>query len=182
VPGSRRCSSFGPGSCSRVRVFGEGEGGNVTRLLKALRLGLFVFAGNRQVRKSGIYVKELCAAMWWLHQKQAARPPALCVANMSMNPGPTLGEYVEAIRSVGRYRAITPQIPASLLLGASALIAAAGKPFGAFKTLRPERVRKTLRANNVVPQRLADEGYAFRFSLTQAFQDWREACPGDWGY
>jgi GlcNAc-P-P-Und epimerase len=161
-------------------VFGEGEGGNVTRLIRAMRLGLFAFAGNRDVRKAGIYVKELCQAMWWLHQRQASKPAAACVANLSMNPGPTLGEYVDAIRSVGRYRAWTPEVPARVLLVAATLFSAIGKPFGLFKALHVDRVRKTLRSNNIVPQLLADEGYLYRFSLNQAFLDWLEECPADW--
>jgi len=44
-------------------VFGAGEGGNVSRLIKAYLKGYFFYMGNQQTRKSGTYVKELCHAM-----------------------------------------------------------------------------------------------------------------------
>lgn len=45
-------------------VFGPGEGGNVTRLIKAVIHRYFFFMGNESTRKAGVYVKELCNAMW----------------------------------------------------------------------------------------------------------------------
>jgi nucleoside-diphosphate-sugar epimerase len=44
-------------------IFGEGEAGNVTRLLHALQRGYFFYGGNRQTLKPGGYVKELCHAL-----------------------------------------------------------------------------------------------------------------------
>ena len=51
-------------------VFGPGEGGNVSRMIKAVLHRYFFYMGNAQTRKAGIYVKELCHAMIWVLQKQ----------------------------------------------------------------------------------------------------------------
>ncbi len=44
-------------------VFGPGEEGNVTRLVRSVVKGYFVYMGNRKTRKAGGYVKELCRAI-----------------------------------------------------------------------------------------------------------------------
>ena len=41
-------------------VFGPGEGGNVTRLVRSLVNGYFFYLGNRKTIKAAGYVKELC--------------------------------------------------------------------------------------------------------------------------
>ncbi len=44
-------------------VFGPGEGGNVTRLIRSIVKGYFVYVGNQETIKAGGYVKELCRVM-----------------------------------------------------------------------------------------------------------------------
>ena len=53
-------------------VFGAGEGGNVSRLIKAVIHRYFFYMGNKQTRKAGTYVKELCNAMWWVMENSEA--------------------------------------------------------------------------------------------------------------
>ncbi|WP_458576358.1 hypothetical protein [Aliamphritea spongicola] len=64
-------------------VFGAGEGGNVSRLIKATLKNSF-YMGNRDTRKAGVYVKELCNAMIWVLNNKTSNGFALF--NMSMNP------------------------------------------------------------------------------------------------
>ena len=78
-------------------VFGPGEGGNVSRLIKAVRKRYFFYMGNRKTRKAGIYVKELCRAMMWVINSETAKADGVSLFNMSMNPGPSIEEYVDAI-------------------------------------------------------------------------------------
>lgn len=47
-------------------VFGPDERGNVSRLIKAVFGRYFFYMGNRDTRKAGTYVKELCNAMLWV--------------------------------------------------------------------------------------------------------------------
>ncbi len=46
-------------------VFGPGEGGNVTRLVKAVLGRYFFYMGNQKTRKAGGYIKELCNSLIW---------------------------------------------------------------------------------------------------------------------
>jgi GlcNAc-P-P-Und epimerase len=172
---SRRLLTVRPGV-----VFGPGEGGNVSRLVKALARGFFVYAGNQDTRKSGIYVKELCRAIWWLHEQQSNEAAGLLTANMSMNPGPSMQEYVEAAIKIGEKKAWVPSVPVWLLMGSASVIHALGRPFGLLQSVNPVRVRKIIRSNNILPKVLADRGYPYLFSLEGAFRDWRESTPDEW--
>jgi hypothetical protein len=40
-------------------------------------------------------------------------------------------------------------------------------------------VRKTFRSTFVAPRRLRELGYAWKYSLEEAFRDWKRECPDD---
>ncbi len=70
---SRRVLTLRPGV-----VFGPGEGGNVTRLVRSVVKGYFAYMGNRQTRKAGGYVKELCRAIRFGLDTQDRREKRSC--------------------------------------------------------------------------------------------------------
>ena len=174
-PETRRLLVVRPGV-----VFGPGEGGNVTRLVGMITRGFFVFAGNRKTRKAGIYVKELCRAIWWMHERQAQRPPALATVNMTMNPGPSMEEYVAAVEQVHGRKAFVPSIPVWLLLASARVAQTVFGPFGLLKSVNVVRVRKLVRSNNILPGVLEAEGYPYRYTLVGALQDWKQSLPAEW--
>ena len=163
-------------------VFGPGEGGNVSRLIKMIAIrGFFVFAGNEQTRKAGIYVKELCNAMWWMHELQKNRPAGIRTANMTMNPGPSMKEYVLAVKEVSGKNAFVPSIPPWLLMSVARIIQTVTGIFGIKTSVNVVRVRKLIRSNNILPKVLETEGYSYQFSLKEAFRDWKNSLPAEWG-
>jgi nucleoside-diphosphate-sugar epimerase len=162
-------------------VFGPGEGGNVSRLVKTLSRGFFVYAGNQQTRKAGIYVKELCNAMWWMHELQAKRPPALATVNMTMNPGPSMQEYVDTIQKVSGKKAFVPSIPVWGLMLAARVIELITGILQINSSINTVRIKKLVRSNNIVPGVLAQEQYPYVFTLESALTDWLEALPAEWG-
>jgi hypothetical protein len=46
--------------------------------------------------------------------------------------------------------------------------------------IKPARVRKLARSNNIDPAWLRQAGYAFRYTLEDAFRDWLAEQPQDW--
>lgn len=163
-------------------VFGPGEGGNVSRLIKMIAIrGFFVFAGNEQTRKAGIYVKELCNAMWWMHELQKSRPAGIQTANMTMNPGPSMKEYVLAVEEVSGKKAFVPSIPPWLLMGVAKVIQTATGIFGIKTSVNVVRVRKLIRSNNILPRVLEQEKYPYKFNLKSALADWKKDLPSEWG-
>ncbi len=161
-------------------VFGPGEGGNVSRLVKAVIKRYFFYMGNRTTRKAGTYVKELCAAMLWVLARQKEQGGHFSLFNMTMNPGPSISEYVETVCSVAAIERKVPAVPYPLLLGVAYSIDAIARPLGIKHPFSPVRIRKLVRSNNVLPHFLVENGYPYQYSLATAFADWKTSCPDEW--
>jgi nucleoside-diphosphate-sugar epimerase len=159
-------------------VFGAGEGGNVTRLIKATINRYFFYMGNRNTRKAGIYVKELCNAMWWALNEKAQKEPILF--NMSMNPGPTIEEYVHTVCDVAEIKRFVQNVPYSLMYMASLIIDPIAKLVGFDQPISPIRMRKLVKSNDIIPQYLADNSYVYLYTFKQALTDWRLDNKKDW--
>ncbi|MFZ5957325.1 NAD-dependent epimerase/dehydratase family protein [Pseudomonas knackmussii] len=161
-------------------VFGPGEGGNVSRLIKAVIRRYFFYMGNRDTRKAGTYVKELCLAMWWMLQRQKAQGEHFSLFNMSMNPGPSIQDYVDTVCEVAGIKRKVPGIPYPLLLSAAYGIELIARPLGLRHPFSPVRIRKLVRSNNIHPGRLVELGYPYQYDLKSAFSDWKSAAPEEW--
>jgi len=160
-------------------VFGPGEGGNVTRLLRSLLKGYFVYMGNRQTRKAGGYVKELGYAVQFGLEFQDRASEAFTLLNFSMSPPPALEEFVKAIQNAAGVRRPPLSVPRKLLLGVSYPIDAVAKTFRIRQPISPVRVRKLFRSTSVDPKRLRDLGYQWKYTLEEAFVDWKRELPRD---
>lgn len=161
-------------------VFGPGEGGNVSRLIKAVRKRYFFYMANRNTRKAGIYVKELCRAMVWVLNSEKAIADGVSLFNMSMNPGPSIEEYVNSIARIAKIKVWIPSVPSSLLFIIAYLIDFFSKPLGINHPFSPVRIRKLIRSNNILPTYLVKNEYQYRYNLDEAFADWKKDCPEEW--
>lgn len=161
-------------------VFGPGEGGNVSRLIKAVIHRYFFFMGNKTTRKAGVYVRELCNAMWWVLQEQKKNCETVSLFNMSMNPGPSIGEYVKAVCKTQGIKRYVPTLPYKALIAVAYVIDALAKPIGIKHPFSPVRIRKLVRSNNIIPTYLVEHGYKFQYSLDSALVDWKKSCPEEW--
>jgi GlcNAc-P-P-Und epimerase len=160
-------------------VFGPGEGGNVTRLVRSVVKGYFVYMGNRQTRKAGGYVKELCHAIRFALDVQDRRGEAVSLLNFSMDPPATLESYVNAIRKVAGISRNPMSVPRSLLLGIAYPIDAVARTFGIRQPISPVRVRKLFRSTSIDPAGLRQLGYLWNYTLEEAFLDWKRDRPED---
>ncbi|MHB8303832.1 MAG: NAD-dependent epimerase/dehydratase family protein [Acidobacteriaceae bacterium] len=160
-------------------VFGPGEHANMARLARSLARGYFVYTGNRDTRKAGVYVKELCHVLQFAldHQEKTREPMLLW--NVSMDPPPTLGQFVDAICNVTGYRRPKLSLPRGLLVAASYPIAAMAHIFGIRQSISPVRMRKLTQPTHIEPLRLRAAGYRFRYTLEQAMADWKQDAPED---
>ena len=160
-------------------VFGPGENGNVTRMINAINKRYFFYMGNRNTRKAGTYVKELCNAMWWVLENKCDSGKVLF--NMSMNPGPTIEEYVDVISKVSNKKNYVPSIPYTLMLAASIVIDPISKVIGISQPISPVRIRKLVRSNNIIAETLKEIGFEYEYSFKASMIDWYENKPSDWG-
>jgi nucleoside-diphosphate-sugar epimerase len=161
-------------------VFGPGERGNVSRLVKAVLHRYFFYMGNKSTRKSGVYVKELCNAMWWALQRQNITGEHVCLFNMSMNPGPTIQDYANTVCKIAGVKRHFLSVPYWSLWVIALLIEFFAKPLGLKHPFSPVRIRKLVHSNNIVPEVLLREKYEYKYTLLSAMQDWRHERPDEW--
>jgi nucleoside-diphosphate-sugar epimerase len=161
-------------------VFGPGEGGNVSRLIKAVLGRYFFYMGNQDTRKAGTYVKELCNAMMWVLDNQDKHGEQVSLFNMSMNPGPSIKEYVDTICDVAGQKRFVPAVPYRLLLLVANIIDLFAKPLGIKHPFSPVRIKKLVRSNNILPNYLVSKGYPYQYTLHSALEDWKNDCPEEW--
>lgn len=161
-------------------VFGPGEGGNVTRLVRSVVRGYFVYVGNQKTRKAGGYVKELCHVFQFGLDHLDRTGDSFLLLNFSINPVPTMEEFVTNIRfAAGIHRRRPLNFPRAALLGVSYPVSFLAKLFGIETSVNPVRVRKLFRSTSVDPKVLRDLHYVPHYSFVQAFEDWKRDEPGD---
>jgi nucleoside-diphosphate-sugar epimerase len=161
-------------------VFGPGEGGNVSRLVRSIVKNYFFYAGNAKTRKAGGYVKELCHAIAWVLAWQQEQQKDVVLFNFSADPTPTLEEYVKAVCKVAQIQRSPLKVPYPLLLGTSYPIAQLAQILGLKQPIDPVRIRKLVRSNNIVPGFLRAVGYPYQYTLEEALLDWKQEKPEDW--
>lgn len=161
-------------------IFGAGENGNVTRMLKALKRGYFVYTGNEYTPKAGGYVKELCRAMVWMWQRQLQHGTNFSLFNFTMEPTPTVSQFVSAINTVLEKPNRTVSLPFSLLLLIAKIWETPFRLVGKQTGINSARIRKLRRSNYIVAKELEDAGYEYQYDLVSAMHDWRAERPEDW--
>jgi GlcNAc-P-P-Und epimerase len=160
-------------------VFGPGEHANVARLVRSLARGYFVYMGNRATRKAGVYVKELCHVVQFALEHQGKTEKPVLLWNVSMDPPPTLEDFVNAICAATNYRHPRLSLPRSLLISASYPVAGIAQLFGIHTSLSPVRIRKLSQSTYIEPLRLREAGYRFHYTLESAMVDWKQDAPED---
>ncbi len=174
--GGRRLVIVRPGV-----VFGPGEGGHVSLLIRAVLGRYFVYIGSRHVLKAGGYVKELCHTVSWVLERQARSGNGVELYNFTLDPPPSVANYVEAICKVAGVRRFVPRLPYGPLYATSVGLQAVARALGKRQPFDPVRLRKLVRSNHVVAEYLRREGYPSRYTLEQALLDWRRERPDEWG-
>jgi GlcNAc-P-P-Und epimerase len=161
-------------------IFGAGERGNVTRMVKALLGHYFFYTGNQAVRKAGGYIKELCNSIIFMMRRQIEQNHSVTLFNFTMDPAPSVKDYTDAITKVAGITRKVWNVPFRVLLLGSYVIAAYDKLTGRKANINPARVRKLRRYNNIVPKVLREAGYEYQYTLEEGLKDWQHERPEDW--
>jgi len=161
-------------------VYGPGEGGNVSRLIKAVLSRYFFYMGNRNTRKAGVYVKELCTAMIWVLHRQKEKNEHFSLFNMTMIPAPSIEDYVNTVCKVAGVKRLVMPVPYPVLLTLALAIDMIARPLGVNHPFSPVRIHKLVRSNNIKPGFLVNHGYKYRYTLESSFEDWKKICPEEW--
>lgn len=161
-------------------VYGPGEGGNVTRMINATMKRYFFFMGNKNTKKAGIYIKELCNIMLWESKRQNNLSFNYSLLNASMYPIPSIEDYFDAICHVAKIKRIKINLGYFTIFSISFFIKFFITPFGIGEQFDPVRIKKLVRSNLVQPKYLNKNGYEFEFDLIKSFEDWKNINQDDW--
>ena len=90
--------------CRPGVVYGPGEKGNVTRLVKFIKKKIFFYMGNKEIKKGGIYIKELINILVWVNENQLNKKISnFALFNATLFPCPTLQNYAKEISNIFNY-------------------------------------------------------------------------------
>jgi nucleoside-diphosphate-sugar epimerase len=163
--GRRRLTIVRPGV-----VYGPAERGNFTRLARLLERRMFVYPGRSDTIKACGYVKELIDAILFMQRRNAD----VSLFNFCHAEPLTTRDICAALCTIGGYRPPRLVVPEPWMMGA-AFGAELLASVGVRNSVNRARVGKLLHSSHVVPKRLRDAGYPFRFDLHGSLQDWRSA-------
>ena len=156
-------------------VYGQGEGGNFTRLYDGLKGRYFFYPGRKDTRKACIYVKDLVRAIYDMTQDGER----FKLFNMCYAEAPTIEEIVEAFVKVTRVPRPLLVIPGGLMTALTRVVLLiVGNSATRSAGIHPDRVRKLMISTNIGGKKLAESPYAPRYTLQEAIADWYQSCNG----
>jgi len=162
-------------------VFGKGEGGNMSRLVKLIHKNFFFYMGNKDTRKAGIYVKELVNQILWVHKKQVKNKlPKITLFNATMWPNPSISDYVNTVKKVSGIKRFVPSVPYWFLMCFGFIFEFLFKALGKQNPFSPVRLRKLIRPNLIKPSFLLKNKYKPLNTLRSALEDWKKEDPEVW--
>lgn len=172
-PANRRLVIIRPGV-----VYGPGEGGNMTRMVKALKRNAFAYVGNKTTQKASIYVRELISIFYFY---LAELRSGLVLSNAVASKPFTMKEYVETVKKVGGWKRVVPNIPYTPLYLAFYFFGRFLRLSRKFKSASPLTIKKLRINNNIISKRLNHYGYEYVYTLEDSFRNWKETDPKVWG-
>ena len=131
--------------CRPGVIYGPGEQGNISRMIRAVRRGYFVFPGDRMIRKSYAYIEGLVESIDFALSQTEPR----ILYNYVERHTQTLDELVRDVQDEFDCHRTALSVPRNVLVGAAFVAQAA--TFGR-SPLHPTRVRKASIPTHVVPR------------------------------
>lgn len=152
-------------------VFGKGEGGNFTRLYKAINKGMFFYPGRKDTLKASVYVKDVVRILY--DGIQSDMPNNVDTYNLTYYPPPSIEKICETISEVVNVAKPKILIPAWMLKSSAAVIYKSGLVIGKkVNGIHPDRVKKLMISTSINGEKLHNSPLKIRFSLHEAIADW----------
>jgi nucleoside-diphosphate-sugar epimerase len=155
-------------------LYGPGDPGNIMRMIKAIKRGYFAYPGSPKIMKSYGYIHGLIASIDFLIDAGHSE----VVYNYAESPTEPLGLLVAHIKHHLGCKARVVPVPLKVLLPLSKAVQVL---FGDSNPIHPVRVTKAATPTHIVPQRLLDLGFDFKYSFLDSLRHWRSVAPEDFG-
>lgn len=152
-------------------VFGSGEHGNVTRLLReSLKRGRAIHIHPDQP-KAGIYIEELLDQIHWL-RVQPLSGGACRLINGVSKECLSFNDYGNVLQKLQGFEKKPLNISTNLLKVALGLMKPLALILPSGSKIHPARLAKLSRANDIRATELVAAGYRFSWPLDKALADW----------
>jgi len=155
-------------------IYGPGDPGNILRMINAIRKGYFAYPGSSKIFKSYGYIYGLIDSVDFVLDSGED----CIIHNYVENPTEPLGELVKAIKRHLNTGAVVLPLPQALLMPAAKIIQ---RILGARNPVHPVRVKKAATPTHIVPGKLAEMGFKFKYSFAESLKHWQMIRPEDFG-
>jgi nucleoside-diphosphate-sugar epimerase len=164
-PDKRRLTIVRPGV-----IYGLAERGNFTRLSQALKGRRFIYPGRTDTIKACGYVDDLVSSMLMMEE----RNEGVFLYNFCHPERYTSADICAAFSLVAGYPAPRLVVP-FWLLGLLAFGFEVLSALGLKTDINRERVRKLYQSTNMVPRRLQEAGFSYRYDLPAGLAAWKRS-------
>ena len=157
--------------CRPAVIYGQGEGGNFTRLAKLLSKGFFIYPGRKDTIKACFYVEDLIDTLMYTDSKDEH----YILYNGCYPDNYELQQIIEAFQTVAFDKAHIFILPRYVMI----LLAILLKPFAHLGLgIHPERIHKLLRSTNITPLWLISQGVHKSGQMSASLSDWKKRTHG----
>ena len=146
--------------CRPAVIFGKGEGGNFSRLARALRKRTFFYPGRKNTIKASGYVKDLASAILFVSEKGKQ----IELYNFTFKKLYTIEEICLSFNRIAGFKE-----PRNLPISKSASLLTR---FPGYLGMLGQRISKLSHSTIVTPDRLNSLGFRWKFDMDSALLDW----------
>jgi nucleoside-diphosphate-sugar epimerase len=158
--------------CRPGVIYGPGDPGNILRMIRAVKKGRFFFPGNADIRKSYGYIYGLLESIDFM----MARSEPHLIYNYVERETEPLRELVRLSGEAVGKKAGVVRLPMTALVAAAHVVQ---KLTGGKSPIHPVRVRKAATPTHIVPKRLKDLGFEFKYDFASSLKHWKTISPED---
>ncbi|RZL03508.1 MAG: NAD(P)-dependent oxidoreductase [Rubrivivax sp.] len=155
-------------------VYGPRDPGNIGRMIKAIQKGYFAFPGSMNIHKSYAYIYGLLDSIEFVINSGES----VVTYNYVETPTETLGDIASQVREFVGSKAPIMSLPTSVLLPAAHLVQTVA---GSLNPVHPVRVKKAGMPTHIVPKKLQDMGFPFKYTFKSSLEHWAKLVPSDFG-
>lgn len=161
-------------------VYGPSEGGNVSRMISAVINRYFIYTGNKNTKKAGIYIKELCNMLSWVMFNKDINNENVILFNAALDEHPSISNYVNSICKVKEIKRNVFSLPFVALMTVCKILNFTLNILNISHPFDPVRIKKLASSNEILPTYLTKKNYKYLYNLESSLKDWYKDNPEEW--
>ena len=154
-------------------IFGPNDPGNVYRMIKSLKEGLFVLPNGGNIIKAYGYIHGLLDSILFTMAKRES----FILYNYAENPTLPLKKMVKITKNCLNIKKPTFIINIKIIFLLATFYYFLKKIIGGETDIHPVRVRKLVFSTNIKPKYLIDNKFEFKYDYEKALKHWIKISP-----